>query len=332
MRIGRLIIPIILFSSIALFPQEKVVLREREALDITKLMEEHQIYVTRIQDLDFDEEGKVYILDNRSANVVVVDLKTGSLINRISAMGQGPTELMMPYALRIRNKKVFILSSGFIKTFSVRGEFLRTFKPEIYPRELDVDRDENIYVSGIDRMGNPIISVYNALGNFIRIAFTLQLEKKTLENRGESYKNQSFYFRLDQEGNIIILHHKLRKLTKVSPSGGLLWEKKIENDLLKPFYKNEGTVYDEQGYPTVTGIINEFDIDRDNNIVIAHVGGGCIYSPRGELTYIMEVKFEEPHEGARTIRFPRIIKDRLLAVFTQSQAILFPYILSKNLH
>jgi len=319
---------ILFFSSITLFPQERMVLKELGALDIAKLMEDHQIYVTRIQDLDFDEEGNVYILDDRSGNVTGVNLKTGSLINRISKMGQGPAELMRPMALRIRNKKVFILSGGFIKIFSIRGEFLRGFRPESSPRGLDVDRDENIYVAGLDRKGNPIISVYDMLGNFTKTVLTLQLKKETLNNKAELSKNLFFFFRVDQEGNIIILHRDLRKLTKVSPSGALLWERKIENSLLEPFYKNEKTVYDKQG-PIVSGIIAHFDIDQDNNIVIAHVGGGCIYSPKGELIYIIEVQLEDSNKGL-PIRVPRIFKDRLLAVFINSNAILFPYKFTKD--
>lgn len=321
---------IIFFSSITLFPQERMVLKELEALDITKLLEDHQIYIARILDLDFDEEGNVYFLDNRSGNVVEVNLKTGSLINRISSMGQGPAELMMPSALRIRNKKVFIISGGFVKIFSTHGEFLRGFRPESSPRGLDVDKDENIYVAGLDRKGNPIISVYDLLGNLTKTVLTLQLNNETNNNKEELTKYLFFFFRLDQEGNIIIIHNLLRKITKVNPGGTLLWEKKIENSLLAPFYKNEGTVYDEQG-PTVTGIVNKFDIDQDNNIVIAHVGGGCIYSPKGELIYIIEVQPEDLNEGPRTIKVPRIFKDGLLAVFTNSDAILFPYKF-KNLH
>jgi DNA-binding beta-propeller fold protein YncE len=308
-----------------------MVLKESEGLDVAKLMEDHQILVTRIQDVDFDEEGNVYILDDREGNVVGVDLKTGSLIRRISSMGQGPAELMRPMALRIRNKKVFVLSGAFIKIFSLSGEFLSAFRPESLPRGLDVDRDENIYVARLDREGNPTISAYDIRGNRIKTAWTLRLKKETLNNRAELTKNLFFFFRLDQEGNIIILQNLLRKLTKVSPSGALLWERKIENSLLEPFYKNEKTVYDEQG-PIVSFIVNMFDIDQHNNIVITHQGGGCIYNPKGELIYLIEVQLEDSNEGPRDIRLPRIFKDRLLAVFIGSNATLFPYRFTKDLH
>jgi hypothetical protein len=120
----------------------------------------------------------------------------------------------------------------------------------------------------------------------------------------------------------------VRKLTEVSPSGALLWERKIENSLLEPFYKNEKTVYDKQG-PIHSGIIANFDIDQDNNIVIAHVGGGCIYSPKGELIKIIKVQLEDSNKGL-PIRVPRIFKDGLLAVFINSNAILFPYKFTKD--
>lgn len=316
---------IIFFSSVGLFPQERMVLKESEALDISKFMEGHQVYVSRIQDVDFDEEGNVYILDDREGNVVAVDIKTGSLIRRISSMGQGPAELMRPMALRIRNRKVFVLSGAFIKIFSLRGEFLSAFRPESIPRGLDVDKDENIYVAGLDREGNPMISVYDIPGNLARTAFTLRLNKDTVKNQAELMKNQFFFFRIDPEGNIILLRTFLRKLTKVSPSGALLWERKIENSLLAPFYKNEGTDNDDQGQQVVKGIIANLDIDQNSNIVIAHQGGGCIYSPKGELIDIVEIQLEDSNEGPRNIRLPRIVGDRLLAVFIDSNALLFSY-------
>ena len=301
-------------------------MKESEALNLSKLMEDHQIYVTRIQDVDVDEEGNLYILDDREGNVVGIDLKTGSLIRRISSMGQGPAELMRPMALRIRNSKVFVLSGAFIKVFSLRGEFLSGFRPESLPRGLDVDRDENIYISRLDRESNPTICVYDIKGNLIKTVWTLRLDKEAImKDRAESHKNSFFVFRVDQEGNIIILHTLLRKVMKISPSGALLWEIKIENSLLEPFYKNEGTYYDEGGEPIVRFIVGYFDIDQSNNIVIAHRGGGCIYNPKGELISLIEVQLEPANESPRNIRLPRIFGDRLLAVFITSNALLFPY-------
>lgn len=325
MKIRWLILAVIVFSPIAALPQERLVLKESEALNISKLMEDHQIYITRIQDADFDEEGNVYILDDREGNVVAVDLKTGSLKGRISSMGQGPAELMRPIALRVRNQKVFVLSGAFIKIFSLRGEFLSGFRPESLPQRLDVDRDENIYVSRVDREGNPTISVYDIKGNPTKTVWTLRLDKAIMKDRTESYKNSSFVFKVDQEGNIIILHNLLRKVTKIGPGGALLWEVKIENSVLEPFYKYEGTDYDERGEPIVKFIVGYFDIDQNNCVVIAHRGGGCIYNPKGELISLIDVQLEPTNEGPRNIRFPKILGDRLLAVFITSNALLFPY-------
>ncbi|HSA94787.1 MAG TPA: hypothetical protein VLJ16_01965, partial [Acidobacteriota bacterium] len=256
----------VLLASNSLFPQEKMVFREKEASNITKLMENHLLFVSRIQDLDFDDDGNLYILDDREGNVVRVELATGALICKISSMGQGPAELMRPVALRIRNRKVFVANTGSIKVFSLSGEFLIGFRTKSSPRWLDVDMSENIYVAEIDRGGNPIISVYDMRGELERTALKIQLTKETLENKGEYFKAQYFKFRLDHAGNIITLHHMLRDLKKFNPSGLLLWERKIENASIKPFFKYEGTKYDEQGRPTITSIVAGFDIDKENNI------------------------------------------------------------------
>lgn len=317
--------------TIAVFPQEKVILKESEATDISKMMESHQIFIANIRDICFDEFGSIYILDNRSGNVVRVELSTGALVNRISSLGQGPAELMAPVTVRVRNKKVFVLNGGNngIKVFSVDGGYLGEFKIKSVPRCMDVDNNERIYVSETDQWSNPTITVYDIHGKKLFTLFTLQLTKEVLSDKGKLTKRILFDIKMDHEGNVIILHKMLRELRKVSPTGVLLWEKKIENSMLKPYSKNERTETNAQGQTSGTFLVTSFDIDQENNIVIGHVGGGCVYSPKGELKSLIEVQPNAPNEKPPSIRMPRIYKDKIIILRIDGTASIFPYRLGK---
>lgn len=327
------LLSIVLLLFIPLFPQERIILKESEGTDIIRLLEDHQIFITRIQDMDVGDKDDLYILDDRSGNVVRIDLKTGSLVKKISSLGQGPAELMMPSVVRVRNKKVFVLSEGYngIKIFSIAGDFLSGFRTEGVPRWMDVDKNENIYVAEADQRSNPVISVYDAQGKKNRTAMTFRLKGEILEDKAELVKRQFFTFKIDSEGNIVILFYLLRQLQKASPEGVILWEKKIENSVLKPFLKNESTKYNERGQPTITYLVNNFDLKEDN-IVIGHVGGGCIYNQEGELIGVLEVQTIEHRENPPGFTRLKIIGDKLLGIYSDGTAILFPFKLNGNLY
>lgn len=316
----------ILLSFIPLLPQERIILKESEATDLIRLLEDHQIFITRIQDMDIGDKDDLYILDDRSGNVVRMDLETGSLVNKISSLGQGPTELMMPSVVRVRNKKVFVLSEGHngIRIFSNAGDFLGGFRTESIPRWMDVDENEYIYVAEADQRANPVISVYDAHGKKVRTAITFQFEGQALKDKAELVKRQSFTFRRDSAGNFVILFYLSRQIQKVNPNGALLWEKKIENSVLKPFLKNESTKYNERGQPTITYLVDNFDLKEDN-IVIGHVGGGCVYNREGELIDVIEVQTIKPRDNPPGLTRPKVIGDRLVGIYSDGSAMLFPF-------
>lgn len=319
-------ISILFLSAIPVFAQERILLKETEATDLIKALEDHQIFVSRIQDMDSNDKEDLFILDDRSGNVVRINLKTSSLVNKISSLGQGPAELMMPSVVRVRNNKVYILSEGHngIKIFTTAGDLLGGFKTEGVPRWMDVDGNEQIYVAEAEQGANPVVSVYGANGKKIRTALRFRLDGKILNDKAELVKHQFFTFRIDTAGNIVVLFYMLRQLLKASPQGIILWEKKIENSVIKPFLKNEGTKYNERGQPTITYLVNNFDFKADN-IVVGHVGGGCIYSGGGEIIAVLEVQTKEPRDNPPGLTRLKIMGDRLLGIYSDGTAMLFPF-------
>jgi hypothetical protein len=329
----RLLFIVAMLLPMMSFSQEKLILKESEGIDLIELMEKRQVFVTRIQDVDIDDNGNLYILDDRSGEVLRIDLKTGSLVNKISSMGQGPTELMMPSVVRVQNKKLYILNvgSGSIKIFSVDGEYLDGFKTQGVPNWMDVDMNGHVYVAEADRDSNPIISVYDIDGKRGKTVVTFRLSNEILNNRGEFFKRQSIKFRIDSGGNIVVLFKMLRELNKFDSTGTLIWQRKISNQTIKPFLKNEGIEYDDQGRPIISYLVNSFDIDRRDNIIVGHVGGGCIYDHKGNLKCVLEVQTIERRNSSPGLRYLKVVGDRLLGMPGGGNAILFPYKLNNNL-
>ena len=323
----RLLVIVALLLPAMSFSQEKLILKESEGINLIEMMEKRQVFVTRIQDVDIDTNGNLYILDDRSGEVVRIDLKTGSLINKISSLGQGPAELMMPSVVRVQNKRIYILNvgSGSIKIFSVDGEYIGGFRTQGVPNWIDVDINGHIYVAELDRDSNPIIAVYDDDGNRKRTAVRFGLNNEILNNRGELFKRQSIKFRIDSRGNIVVLFKMLRELSRFDSTGTLIWQRKIDNPTIRPFLKNEGIEYDDQGRPTISYLVNSFDLDRGDNIMVGHVGGGCIYDLRGNLKCVLEVQTIEHRNSSPGLRYLKVIGDRLLGMYGGGNAILFPY-------
>jgi hypothetical protein len=323
----RVLLIIVLLLPIMLFSQARVILNEAEGIDLIGLMEKSQLFITRIQDVALDDVGSLYILDDKACEVVRVDLRTGALVNRISSMGQGPAELMMPSVVRVHNQNVYVLNVGSksIKTFTVQGEYLGGFKTQGVPLWMDVDKQGHLYIAEADRDSSPLISVYDAQGKREKTLETFRLNKEALNDRALLIMRQQIKFRVDSKGNIIALFKLMRELNKVDPNGHLIWQRKIVNSTLKPFLKDEGIEFDERGWPTIGYVVNSFDIDRRDNVIIGHVGGGCVYDPDGNLKYLLEVRTRDNRNSAPGLVYLKVLDERLLGVYVGGRTIIFSY-------
>jgi hypothetical protein len=64
--------------------------------------------------------------------------------------------------------------------------------------------------------------------------------------------------------------------------------------------------------------------------VIGHVGGGCIYNQKGDLMSVLEVQTIEPRKTPPGLAHLEIIGNKLLGIYTDGTAFLFPYKLNQN--
>ncbi len=95
--------------------------------------EEHEIFFSRIVDLDVDSDGNIYILDGDKCSLFKYS-KNGDFEKQFCSQGKGPGELLFPESMTItENNEIFIYDGGNqrISILNTEGKYLRTIKTEI---------------------------------------------------------------------------------------------------------------------------------------------------------------------------------------------------------
>lgn len=282
------------------FPEEieEIVLKESESIDFLKKMDQQGVFVKFIAYLDIDDENNFYFLDNPLCTVFRIDGKTGKLLNTISSPGQGPAELDIPRSIRVMNKMVFIPDGGFggVKIFSTDGKLIKEFRTGPGIGWLDVNKKNEIYVREADTDGTPIMSIYNMEGKKIRNL--IRMPVKDMNDRIEYIFNREFMFKLDSKENPVVLFDKKNILRKYNTNGELLWEKKVANKIIdsfphkKPSYGTGGTVHGSSS-------LFNLALDKDDNIIVGHVGGAMVFDKNGEPISLIKTEPQNNMHGLR---------------------------------
>ncbi len=274
-------------------------------VEFGKMLDKNNVFLKMC--LSFDAaDGYFYFLDSKFGTVFKVEEKTGKLVKTISSKGQGPFELQNATALRVKNNKIFVLDGGFngIKIFDTEGNNLNEIKLNVVIswRSIDVNDKEEIFLGRVDTEKKTLVSVFNAKGENLRSIVPVKKLKKDNQLSPHWYYN----IRLDKSGNIYVLFYLLRKLAKYSSKGSLIWEKPIKNEILDR-YPNNDRVW--RGFEnTVRLRISVFNLDTTpgNNVVISHIGGGCMFSGNGELKKLITL------DNGFSLNRVKLLKDRLI--------------------
>lgn len=298
---------ILLFFAVCLFPVDTIQLNSSSGIDFLKKMEAHDYFFGQIMEIDV-AGSEFYFLDNKLKNVLRIDNRTGKLINTISSPGQGPFQLQSPSGLRVKNNMVFVSDMGFsgIKIFQPDGKPIKEFKTAtLVFREpgLDVNAKNEIFLKCKDSKAYPAIFVYNMDGEKIRTFTSIKLEERTQK----SYiLNIQFTFKLDSEENVVVLFTTKKQIRKYDKSGTLLWEKELKNKIIDSFDTDPHWKFQENGAVHFNTSVYGMDIDRNDNIVIGHIGGGAVYDKSGKLVHLIR--------GDTAMYNFRFYKDKLLHV------------------
>lgn len=275
---------------------EKFVLKDGK--DYERILAKNEVFLKSCVDFVFQPENdSVFFLDKHYSNIFWVKMSTGELIKTISSRGQGPGELHRPYCMAVKNKKIFVLDRGFngVKIFDFTGKVISEFRLKRIIsswNRLDVNERDEIFVGQIDSINFTMVSVYDTAGNKIKSLIPYK-DDKNLSKAMSKKSRYQYRVRLDGEGNILILYFMLRKLAKYSPTGQLLWEKNIENEILEQFETKDNV---KRGKETLTIYRHIFSMDilENGNILVGHAGGGSLFSKDGQLEKLILVKKKSP--------------------------------------
>jgi hypothetical protein len=262
-------------------------------IDFEKQLSVNEIFLRNCRDFDMDPDKElIYFLDSTYCHIFKVDMKTGKLLKTISSRGQGPSELMSPVSMKAENDLLVVLDRGFggIKIFAPDGKLINEFRVNNYiigNRSIDVNDKNEIYLGVVDFNENSMVSVYDIHGKKKRSLIRYRGDKDLKESISKVSRYQ-YFTKLDKKGNILVLFYMLRKLAKYSPNGELIWEKDIRNKILDKIPRDE---YINLTQRTISSRYHIFglDVTSNNDIIIGHGFGGCVFNENGELKKIIQV-------------------------------------------
>lgn len=281
---------LVLMMIVGLFPEDTILLKKSESVDLLEKMEANDFFMKGILGVDVDETC-IYFLDQAQGTVFRVDKNTAKLVNTIGSKGQGPAELQFGDAFRVINKMVFVADTGFsgIKIFTIDGKIIKEFKTYSLPKWIDVNRKNEIFVSGVSSEGYPNISVYNMEGKKVREFLKFPCK----ESWGTSYLlNSELIFRMDNDENMAVVFMLKKLVRKYNKMGTLLWEKDIKNKILDKYNTDPQFDVRKTGAIYYKEHVLSLGFDDAGNIIVGHIYGGVIYDKNGNMIYLIHFEPE----------------------------------------
>lgn len=293
---ARVYIIILLLIASELFSVEIITLEK--GINLGKKMEENGVFVRLSFGYDFDD-SYLYIPDFQYGTILKVEISSGRLSKTISSKGQGPGELERPVQVIEKNNKLYVLDRGFngIKIFDKDGKYISSFHilPEPFPTYLwfsesfAVSEKGEIFVAIPDLKENKLVSIYEERSGK-RIRALIDEDLARIKDRKEFIKNCVYGVRIDKEGNIYLLFPLRKLIKKFTMEGELLWEKFIENELLKKAQKEakEELIAEKGVYKIKAQDIYSFEVSENGTIIISHRGGGSVFDKNGNLSFLLK--------------------------------------------
>ena len=273
--------------------QEKIDLEKKEKIDFENLMQKNNVIHSVISDIDLDSQGNLYFLDFKYCCILKIDQKTGALIKRMASKGQGPGELDQPWALRVRNNKIYVADAAFcgVKIFDMNGNPISQFHTFSPPREIDVDEKDRVYICQYDIKRSTLISIYSDKGEVLKNF--INIDHKKSQDPDYFVRTTEIKYSIDKKGDLVILYRLKKTLIKYNSEGKILWERQIRNSIVNPiikaYDKNKDVTF-KKGSVSFTPIFFDLDINDENKILVGHINGGALYNESGTLGKVLSVK------------------------------------------
>lgn len=131
-------------------------------------------------DMDFDKNGRLYIVDRNNAQVLVWN-KDGSFNTAFGSRGEGPGEFGFPWRIKALNEKLYVLDGGRkIHILGLNGAFERSFSVSWKVRDF-MPLSETRFLFGVEEMKS---------SSDIRMAFYLSDENGKEIRQIKEWPNQ----------------------------------------------------------------------------------------------------------------------------------------------
>jgi len=207
---------------------KKDIISFEEELQIGSADKSDKYIFSSIDGLDVDDNGHIYVLDSRVAEVKVFS-QDGEYLRSIGGRGQGPGEMQRPLFLQITADNELVVhdyaTQHFIY-FSLDGQFLRqrtNWKTEHIAQPVKIDQQGNLIgleILGPPPMGGKILRKYNSSFELI---MTLAEQPPDMAAKTEySILRPTFYFDIFTNDNIILGHSEKYELDILNPEGKLI--------------------------------------------------------------------------------------------------------------
>lgn len=280
----------IIIFSLQLLGVEKIKIKQTNRMDFLEKIEAHNVFPVGTIQVDIDESNNFYLLNSKYGDIWKIDQSTGKLLKKISNFGQGPGELNIPISFRVKNGIIFVSDFGFggIKIFDLEGKLINEFRTHPAVGWLDVTDKNEIYVREADKDATPIIAIYDINGNRIKTFVRFRVGGKG--DKIAHVENKFNEFRVVQHGNVVVLFRLKALLQKYGHDGNLLWERKIENELVDKYASKQKPRYGIEGTVHFKIYVSGFNVDNKGMILVGQVGGACLFNSNGELIKLVSIE------------------------------------------
>jgi len=208
------------------------------------------IFLERPADIECDDDGNIYVSDGM-ANCLFKFDRSGMLIKTIGKKGQGPGELIRPNSIALGGKNIYVqdLGNSRFVVFDKNGNYVRNIKIFLPVNSIGANDDEKIYTSrmysAFPREKDKFINVISIQGNL------LQSFGDPLKERSDFSISNLSNIDVDHEGNVIVVYDYLPVVRKYSPFGKIILEKRISDEFIDKYDKENARTYKESIYRAI---------------------------------------------------------------------------------
>jgi|GEM_PF-3093245 len=175
-------------------------------------------------------DGKIFICDLKERRIMVYDT-LGYFVRQIGRPGQAPDELSSPGAIKVKNKRVFVMDGRkVIKVYDIKGNYIKSIPIRVYTtgRFFEISREEYIYLPSPGK--GRLISKIDSTGELV-----LSFGKPIPPPRGKAISawDAGIVMLSNTEDSIFYLFNTAPILHVYNREGKLLREYKIYSPLMK---------------------------------------------------------------------------------------------------